>query len=59
MVSSLGEVAPRLGQRSPCVVGKGRLVTQEDSVSSVVTWAHLTQDPVQMQILTWVIWDEA
>ena len=59
MVSRQEELAPKLDQGRPCVVGKGRLVMNEDSVLSLVMCTHITWDPIQMHIQTWLIWDEA
>ena len=58
VVSQLRELALRLGQSRPWVDGQGRLAIYEASSSSVVMRTGSNWDPVQMQILTWLVWDE-
>lgn len=58
MVSQPGELALRLGQSKPWVDGQGRLVIDDDSGSLAVVCTGSNWDPVQMQILTWLVWDE-
>lgn len=54
-----GGTVPKAGAEKALGGGKGKLVIPENSVSSLVTCTPLTQDPAQMRILTWLIWEEA